>query len=192
VRKKLESIAGIPHHIQTVWGVGYKDETISVIAPECEQRGIDVYNDIQPSTPQVLADGDRITQVLLNLLDNARRHTPEGGTIRVGATLQGNYLRVWISDTGVGIDPTDLPHIFERFYRADRSRTTSTGGSGLGLSIVKAIITAHGGNIWAKSVLGQGTRITFTMPLAMQTQPTAPSNMTHTSPSKTRANVSIE
>ena len=99
-----------------------------------------MHNDIESSIPQVIADGDRITQVLLNLLDNARRHTLDGGIIRVGAALQGNSLRVWVSDTGTGIDPADLPHIFERFYRADRSRTTSTGGSGLGLSIVKAII----------------------------------------------------
>lgn len=148
------------------------DETIAVITPECEQEGIDVHNDIQPSTPQVIADSDRITQVLLNLLDNARRHTPDGGTIRVGATLQGDYLRIWVSDTGIGIDPVDLPHIFERFYRADRSRTASTGGSGLGLSIVKAIITAHGGNIWAESTLGQGTCVTFTLPIAVQTQTT--------------------
>ena len=146
------------------------DETIAVIAPECEQEGIDVHNDIQPSTPLVMADCDRITQVLLNLLDNARRHTPSGGTIRVGATPQGDCLRIWVRDTGIGIDPTDLPHIFERFYRADRSRTTSTGGSGLGLSIVKAIITAHGGNIWAESALGQGTCITFTLPIARQAQ----------------------
>jgi signal transduction histidine kinase len=127
-----------------------------------------VSNTIESSTPQVIADSDRITQVLLNLVDNARRHTPAEGTIRIGATVQGHYLLVWVSDTGIGIDPADLPHIFERFYRADRSRTTSTGGSGLGLSIVKAIITAHGGKIWAESALGQGTRITFTLPVAMQ------------------------
>ena len=148
------------------------DETIAVIAPECEQQGIEVHNDIKPSIPQVIADSDRITQVLLNLVDNTCRHTPDGGTIRVGATLQGHYLHIWVNDTGTGIDPADLPHIFQRFYRADRSRTTSTGGSGLGLSIVKAIITAHGGNIWAESALGQGTRITFTLPIVMQTQTT--------------------
>ncbi|HWS85095.1 MAG TPA: HAMP domain-containing sensor histidine kinase [Ktedonobacteraceae bacterium] len=148
------------------------DETIAVIAPECEQQGIHMHNDIKPSIPQVIADSDRITQVLLNLVDNARRHTPDGGTIRVGATLQDHYLYIWVNDTGIGIDPADLPHIFQRFYRADRSRTTSTGGSGLGLSIVKAIITAHGGTIWAESALGQGTRITFTLPIVMQTQTT--------------------
>jgi two-component system sensor histidine kinase BaeS len=144
------------------------DETIAVIEPECEQQGIHVHNDIKPSTPQVVADSDRITQVLLNLLDNARRHTPAEGTIRIGAAVQSHYLLVWVSDTGTGIAAADLSHIFERFYRADRSRTTSTGGSGLGLSIVKAIITAHSGSIWAESTLGQGTRITFTLPIAIE------------------------
>src|SRR5260370_38080782 len=84
------------------------DETIAVIAPECEQKGIDVHNYIEPSTSQEIADGDRITQLLLNLLDNARRHTPDGGTICVGATLQGNYLPIWISATAPGTDPPDL------------------------------------------------------------------------------------
>jgi signal transduction histidine kinase len=141
------------------------DETLAVIAPECEHKGITVHNDIATDTPAVLADGDRITQVLLNLLDNARRHTSEGGMIRVGARISGPSLFLFIQDTGTGINPEDLPHIFERFYRADRSRTTTTGGSGLGLAIVKAIITAHRGNIWAESVPGKGTRITFSLPL---------------------------
>jgi two-component system, OmpR family, sensor histidine kinase BaeS len=141
------------------------DETLAVIAPECENKGITVYNDIAADTPAVLADGDRITQVLLNLLDNARRYTPEGGMLRVGARVYGPSLFLSIQDTGTGINPQDLPHIFERFYRADRSRTTTTGGSGLGLAIVKAIIAAHRGNIWAESVPGKGTRITFSLPL---------------------------
>jgi two-component system, OmpR family, sensor histidine kinase BaeS len=162
------------------------DETIAVIAPECEQTGIHVQNDIRLTTPQVIADSDRITQVLLNLLDNARRHTLDGGMIRIGAIQQGDHLRIWISDTGSGIDPVDLPHIFERFYRADRSRRTSTGGSGLGLSIVKAIITAHSGNIWAESTLGQGTRITFTLPLAMQRQTTTLTNTANPSTGTTK------
>jgi two-component system sensor histidine kinase BaeS len=142
------------------------DETLIVIEPECEQVNITLHNDIPPTTPLVLADSDRITQVLLNLFDNARRHTPAGGCIRIDALPKEQVLVVTVSDTGSGIDPADLPHIFERFYRADRSRTGTTGGSGLGLSIVKAIITAHGGRIWAESTPGQGTKISFTLPLA--------------------------
>ncbi len=142
------------------------DETLAVLTPECEEAHIIIHNDIGATTPPVLADSDRITQVLLNLLDNARRHTASGGKIDVSAQQKANMLVVRVSDTGVGIDTQDLPHIFERFYRADRSRTGATGGSGLGLSIVKAIITAHRGNIGAESTPGQGTRITFTLPLA--------------------------
>ena len=143
------------------------DETLAVIMPECEEAGIHVYNEIASNTPLVLADSDRITQVLLNLLDNARRHTPRGGTITVSAQREETLLRVSVNDTGVGISAEDLPHIFERFYRADRSRTGATGGSGLGLSIVKAIIVAHKGNISAESMPGQGTCVAFTLPLAV-------------------------
>ncbi len=142
------------------------DETLNVIQPECEQMNIALHNEIASETPLVLADSDRITQVLLNLLDNARRHMSRGGSITIRAYSKENVLYTQISDTGVGIDAADLPHIFERFYRADRSRAGTTGGSGLGLSIVKAIITAHGGNIWAESNPGQGTTVTFTLPLA--------------------------
>ena len=144
------------------------DETLAVLTSECEEAGIQVHNKITPNTPLVLADSDRITQVLLNLLDNARRHTPRGGTITVSAQREEKMLKVSIQDTGVGIDAKDLPRIFERFYRADRSRTGATGGSGLGLSIVKAILTAHQGNIGAESTPGQGTCVWFTLPLAPQ------------------------
>jgi signal transduction histidine kinase len=142
------------------------DETLFVLKPECEQMGISLYNDVNANLPLVFADSDRIIQVLLNLLDNARRHTPEGGNIHVGARIQDRHVAIWVCDTGTGIDPVDLPHIFERFYRADRSRTAATGGSGLGLSIVKAIVVAHGGAIQAESTPGHGTRITFTLPIA--------------------------
>lgn len=141
------------------------DETLTVLEPECTQKRITLHNEIPSWMPLVRADSDRITQVLLNLLDNARRHTPEGGEICVGAQPQQRELRVWVKDTGEGIDPADLPHIFERFYRADRSRANTTGGSGLGLSIVKAIITAHGGKVWAQSQPGEGTCVAFTLPL---------------------------
>ncbi|MBV9228112.1 MAG: HAMP domain-containing histidine kinase [Chloroflexi bacterium] len=147
------------------------DETLAVIGPECEEAHIVVRNEIAPTMPLVLADSNRIIQVLLNLLDNAHVHTPAGGNITIGAKLatrkaNANVLTVWVSDTGVGINPADLPFIFERFYRGDRARTGSAKNSGLGLAIVKAIITAHGGIVHAESKPGQGTRIMFTLPLA--------------------------
>ncbi len=142
------------------------NETLEVVGFECEQVGITIHNEMSPTLPLVLADSDRVTQVLLNLLDNARRHTPDGGMITIDAKPDNQYLTVSISDTGTGIEPADLPHIFERFYRADRARTTTTGGSGLGLAIVKAIITAHNGTIRAESQPGKGTRIVFTLPIS--------------------------
>jgi two-component system, OmpR family, sensor histidine kinase BaeS len=108
---------------------------------------------------------------LLNLLDNARRYTPAGGSIRVGARLEADargakWLDISVQDTGSGIDAADLPSIFDRFFRIDRARSGSHGGSGLGLSIVKAIITGHGGSVRAESTPGEGTRISFTLPVA--------------------------
>ncbi len=153
------------------------DETVLVIEPECEAAGITIKNGIPADVPYVQADSDRLTQVLLNLLDNARRHTSAGGKIGIWATQDKDkkHICITVADTGVGIDPADLPHIFERFYRADRSRAAITGGSGLGLAIVKAIITAHGGQVWAESKLGQGTHIMFTLPLAKNsTDPRSP------------------
>ncbi len=148
-------------------------ETLAVIAPECEQAGLELRNEISPAMPAVLADSDRIAQVLLNLLDNARRHTPAGGTITLGARSEGAWLVAWVSDTGIGIKPQDLPHIFERFYRVDRSRNAASGGSGLGLAIIKALIEAHGGTTWAQSTLGQGTTVFFKLP-SIPAQPPTP------------------
>lgn len=148
-------------------------ETLAVIAPECEQAGIELRNEIDPATPVALADSDRLTQVLLNLLDNARRHTPAGGRITLGARTEGAWLIAWVSDTGVGINPQDLPYIFERFYRVDRSRNAASGGSGLGLAIIKAIITAHGGVTWAQSAPGQGTTIFLRLHLIPTLPPVA-------------------
>jgi len=142
------------------------NETLEVVGYECVQVGIAVRNEVSPLTPLALADSDRLTQVLLSLLDNAQRHTQSGGLITIGAKVEKQHLIVWVSDTGTGIDPADLPNIFERFYRVDRSRTAATGGSGLGLAIVKAIINAHGGTIHAESQPGLGTRIVFTLRIA--------------------------
>ncbi|HLX58681.1 MAG TPA: HAMP domain-containing sensor histidine kinase [Ktedonobacteraceae bacterium] len=150
------------------------DEVLAVIGPECEQAGITLRNEIVPNLPPVLADSDRITQVLLNLLDNARRYTPVGGSISIDATpivdeKGAKWLHISVQDSGSGIDPADLPFIFDRFFRIDRARSganSSSGGNGLGLSIVKAIITGHSGSIKAESTPGQGTRISFTLPVA--------------------------
>lgn len=153
------------------------DEVLAVIGPECEQAGITLRNEIPAHLPPALADSDRITQVLLNLLDNARHYTPAGGAISVGAKLEADahstkWLEISVQDNGSGIAAADLPFIFDRFFRIDRSRTGSRaahgihGGSGLGLAIVKAIVTGHGGSVRAESEPGKGTRISFTLPVA--------------------------
>jgi len=115
--------------------------------------------------PLVQADEQRIAQVLFNLMSNALRHTPTGGTITASAELRDERVLVSVRDTGTGIPAEDLPHVFERFYRADRSRARATGGSGLGLTIARQIVEAHGGQIWAQSWLGAGSTFAFSLPL---------------------------
>jgi two-component system sensor histidine kinase BaeS len=138
--------------------------TLAIIEPDCTAAGIQMKNEIHPSTLLICVDSDKITQVLFNLFDNARQYTPAGGTITIGCSLNNAQLMLWIRDTGIGIAPQDLPHIFDRFFRADPARTHSAENKGLGLTVAKAIVEAHGGTIHAESTLGQGTTISFTLP----------------------------
>jgi two-component system, OmpR family, phosphate regulon sensor histidine kinase PhoR len=116
-----------------------------------------------PSTPSWLTvDGPRIEQALLNMLQNAITFTPAGGTITAGVTPAERTTEIWVRDTGVGIEPADLPHIFERFYKADRAR--SSRGTGLGLAIVKHLVERHGGTVAAESGVGEGTTIRLSLP----------------------------
>ncbi len=111
-------------------------------------------------------DRQRIGQVLRNLLENAVAHTPQGGIVSVTAVQREHRVEVSVADTGEGIPAEDLDNIFERFYRVDKSRARATGGSGLGLTIARRLVEAHGGNIEARSEPGQGSRIAFTVPVA--------------------------
>jgi signal transduction histidine kinase len=139
------------------------EEALSVEHVEAAERGVTLVRAIPTDLPPVLADGGRITQVLLNLLDNALRFTPDGGSVTVSARIIPGAVEITVADTGSGIPAEALPQIFERFYRVDPSRSRETGGGGLGLAIVKAIVTAHGGTIVATSVVGAGTQMTFTL-----------------------------
>ena len=112
----------------------------------------------------VLADPDRLGQVLGNLLDNALRHTPSGGTVRLSCNTTGPWIQYVITDTGSGIAAEHLGHVFDRFYRADTARDRDHGGSGIGLSIAKALVEAHSGAIAAESP-GHGRGATFTVRL---------------------------
>ncbi|HET7378100.1 MAG TPA: sensor histidine kinase, partial [Anaerolineae bacterium] len=110
-------------------------------------------------------DPDRIKQALAILIANALRYTPADGSISVNARRETDHLLIEVSDTGSGIALDDLPHVFERFYRADKSRSRAGGGSGLGLAIAKSIIEAHAGTIEARSEVGQGTTMRIELPI---------------------------
>lgn len=134
--------------------------------PIAAERGLTLRCDCAPGLV-VLGDFDALLRMLLNLVDNALKYTQQG-EVRVCATKEAAYVHIEVTDTGIGIAPADAPHIFERFYRADPSRTTP--GSGLGLSISQDIARAHGGDICASSTLGQGTTFTVILPLLTATQ----------------------
>jgi two-component system phosphate regulon sensor histidine kinase PhoR len=130
---------------------------------QAERAGLTLQIDCPEDIPQVLADADRVEQVLVNLIHNAIKFTSPGGLITLSVKQEGNSVTFSVRDTGIGIPPDDLERIFERFYKADRSR--SGEGTGLGLSIARHIVEAHGGRIWAESQVQQGSTFFFTLPL---------------------------
>jgi signal transduction histidine kinase len=119
----------------------------------------------EDSLPMIEADSDRFIQVLGNLIANALHHAPDGGAVSLSATPINGRLQISVADNGPGIHPSDLPHIFDRFYRADKSRQRDGAGSGLGLAIAKSLVEAHAGNIRAESELGHGTHLIIELPL---------------------------
>jgi two-component system phosphate regulon sensor histidine kinase PhoR len=131
---------------------------------QAERKQQVLLTDVPRDLPLVLIDANRIHQVVGNLVHNAIKFSPEGGEIAIAAAVDGGFVRVEVVDHGPGIAPNDLPRIFERFFKTDRSR--AVGGTGLGLAIAKHLVQAHGGTIWAESVEGQGSRFCFTLPLA--------------------------
>jgi signal transduction histidine kinase len=133
--------------------------------PRMEAKGVSLFVDLTSDLPTVNIDWQRISQVLHNLLENAMIHTGAGGTVSVSARKQGDFVEVDVSDTGEGIPADDLPYIFERFYRVDKSRSRATGGCGLGLTIAKRIVEAHGGRIEVQSEIGKGSQFSFTVPV---------------------------
>ncbi|MBU2437138.1 MAG: ATP-binding protein, partial [Candidatus Omnitrophica bacterium] len=122
--------------------------------------------EIAQDLPDIFADEARIAQVLLNLIDNAVKYNRQKGIITISTKEKNEFVQVDVSDTGVGISDKDLPRLFERFYRVDKARSRELGGTGLGLSIVKHIVSAHHGEVSVKSVLGQSSTFSFTIPKA--------------------------
>jgi signal transduction histidine kinase len=131
--------------------------------PLAEERGVALRPDLDGGV-RVEADPARVRQLLLILIDNALTHTPSGGEVSVGVIRRNGRARVTIADNGDGIPPADLPHIFERFYRADKARNRENGGSGLGLAIAKWIVDAHKGEIQVSSTEGKGTEVAVSLP----------------------------
>jgi signal transduction histidine kinase len=126
------------------------------------ERGIELAIDVRPGLPRVLCDHDRVLQVIFNLVENAFKHTPEGGRVTLAARPTGSQVVVTVRDTGEGISPEDLARIFDRFWQA---RSHGRSGAGLGLTIVKGIVEAHGGQIWVESEVGKGSAFHFTLPV---------------------------
>ncbi len=133
-------------------------------APVAEAQGMSLVVKVNDGLPFVKADPDRLAQVVRNLLSNALRHTPGGGSVTVSASVEKKMIRVVVADTGDGIPADELPHLFDRFYRGDKSRARTSGGSGLGLAIAKTWVAAMGGEIGVESELGRGSRFWFTVP----------------------------
>ena len=156
-------------------------QTAARLRPQFEEKGVSLRLNLSADLPLVQADEDRLNQVLLNLVGNALQYTPSGGTVTINAQIENpKYpkgtlskiqnpaeLLISIHDTGLGIPAEHLPHLFNRFYRVDKSRSRAGGGSGIGLTIAKHLVEAHGGHLWAESAgEGQGSLFGFSLPLA--------------------------
>jgi signal transduction histidine kinase len=141
------------------------EQAVGILRPQAESKGVALSVDVAADLPAADIDRERIGQVLRNLLNNALAHTAPGGEIGVCAERQNGMIRTIVRDTGEGISAEDLPHVFDRFYRADRSRARQTGGYGLGLAIVRQLVQAHGGAVAVESQLGKGSEFSFTVPV---------------------------
>jgi signal transduction histidine kinase len=148
-------------------------DTLEGFSLRARERGIALTGEVEPNLGTVCCAPEKIGRVLSNLVENALRHTPAGGSIRLSAGRDKESIVVSVGDTGEGISAQDLPRIFERFYRGERSRSRegyeaakASTGVGLGLAIAKGLIDAHGGKIWAESEVGKGTTMKFSIPLS--------------------------
>jgi signal transduction histidine kinase len=139
-------------------------DTIESFSETARQQNVQLAGEVQPGTDPVKMDARRIGRVLANLTSNALRHTPAGGQVHLAARRTVSGIEVEVLDTGEGIRPEDLPYVFDRFYRGEKSRSRATGGAGLGLAIAQGIVEAHGGHIRVESEVGHGARFVFVLP----------------------------
>ncbi|MDO9228892.1 MAG: ATP-binding protein [Syntrophales bacterium] len=142
------------------------DQVLAVVEARAAEKGLTIRKEIAGELPLIRADRDRLAQILINILDNAIKFTPIGGTIAITTSPgEEEWLTVRIADTGVGIPKGEIPRLGERFYRADKTRSREPGGTGLGLSIVKHLMMAHGGRVLIDSALGNGTTVSLHFPI---------------------------
>lgn len=141
-------------------------DVIETMQAQAGIKGISVQGIFGEDLPLIKGELAKIQRVIYNLVQNALRHTPAGGSILLATRLAPEGVQVEVADTGEGITAEDLPHIFDQFFRGEKSRSRETGGAGLGLAIAKRIIEAHRGRIWVESQVGRGTRFSFVLPLA--------------------------
>ena len=163
----LSKIEGrrVVHRWQPVQICENINRVVTMFLPQAHEKSIELVTDIPSQLPLIHGDSDMLTQVLINIVDNAIKYTPAGGEIRIRAMDQGKDVKIIVEDTGVGIPQENLPRVFERFYRVDQARSRELGGIGVGLAIVKHIIKAHGGKISAQSKVGEGSIFSFTLPI---------------------------
>jgi two-component system phosphate regulon sensor histidine kinase PhoR len=138
---------------------------IPLVESKARLKKITIHNNLQENGAPIWADRDRFTQILVNILDNAVKFTPEDGSIFIDAGQKDNYAVLTITDTGIGIPKEEVQRLGERFYRVERSRSRDLGGTGLGLSIVKHLMIAHGGKMEIESQLGRGTKVSLFFPV---------------------------
>ncbi|HEX7862158.1 MAG TPA: ATP-binding protein [Verrucomicrobiae bacterium] len=161
---QLARLDGGQEHFERKWFdlARVAHDALELIEPLAHERGLKLHTEL--TTAQTQGDAERISQVIVNLLTNAIHYTPKGA-ITVVTGVENNFAVVRVNDTGIGIPPADLPRIFDRFYRVEKSRSREKGGSGLGLAISKAIVTAHSGSIEAVSEVSRGTTVTVRLPI---------------------------
>ena len=159
VEQKRQKLEFEPHSIG-----GLIEESMDLVRPIAAKSSIRLATELDPTTPEVWCDGEAVSQILSNLLDNAIKYTPAGGSIAAGARPAGRFVEVFVRDSGAGIPAEDLPRLFERFYRVDKARSRELGGTGLGLSIVKHLVGAHNGTVRVESRVREGSTFFFTLP----------------------------
>ena len=139
-------------------------DTLERFSSQAHEAGTHLHGSIGDDVDPVVMDAQQVSRVLANLIANALRHAGPGGEVGVSATRISDRVEVAVRDSGEGIPPSELPYIFDRFYRSDKSRSRSTGGTGLGLNIARGLVEAHGGKIRVESEPGEGASFTFTLP----------------------------